>query len=323
MGKKILVTGASGFIGTNLLEDLIHKEYEVLNIDFNQPKITERKSVWNKVDITDFESFKEAVLSFQPDYIIHLAARTDLDGKTVDDYSSNTIGVENLLKIVEELSNLKKIIITSSKFVCPNGYTPKDQFDYCPHTVYGESKVITEKKVWANKPHCDWCIIRPTSIWGPWFDVPYRNFFDVVMKRMYFHFGKKPCYKTYGFVGNSIYQIEQLLLNETSDINNKIFYIGDTPAYNITEWADEIAGELGFKIPKIPFWFIKSVAKFGDFMKIFGIHFPMTSFRLHNMTTDDINNISSTVKIAPKVQYSRIDAVKITLEWISKYGGKS
>ena len=42
---KILITGASGFIGTNLMEDFISKGYEVLNIDFNKPKIPERKSL--------------------------------------------------------------------------------------------------------------------------------------------------------------------------------------------------------------------------------------------------------------------------------------
>ena len=38
---KILVTGGSGFIGTNLIENLIKKGYEVRNIDINRPKITE------------------------------------------------------------------------------------------------------------------------------------------------------------------------------------------------------------------------------------------------------------------------------------------
>ena len=118
------------------------------------------------------------------------------------------------------LPNLKKVIITSSKFVTRNGYQIKNQHDYCPHTKYGESKVETEIRVWGDEPQCDWCIIRPTSIWGPWFGVPYRNFFDMVMKRMYFHIGKIKCHKTYGYIGNSIYQIEQLLFNETTDKNN-------------------------------------------------------------------------------------------------------
>ncbi|MBQ8780991.1 MAG: NAD(P)-dependent oxidoreductase [Oscillospiraceae bacterium] len=316
MSVKILITGASGFIGTNLLEYLCGKGYEVLNIDICSPKIKERNNVWQNTDITDYSSFEKAVIAFDPEYIVHLAARTDLDGKTIEDYSANTIGVENLLKITHKLPALKKIIITSSKFVTRNGYKIKDQFDYCPHTVYGESKVQTEKNVWADKPECDWCIIRPTSIWGPWFGVPYRNFFDMVMKRMYFHIGRIKCHKTYGYIGNAVYQIEQLLFNDTTDENNKVFYIGDEPAYEINEWANEIAGELGFKVPTMPVWFVKCLAKFGDFLGLFGIHFPMQSFRFGNMTNDGVNDMTNTYEIAPVMPYTRLEGTKITLEWI-------
>ena len=322
MKERILLTGASGFIGTNLLEDLIKKGYEVKNIDINSPKIPERKDVWNHVDIRDYDTFESVAMKFNPDYLVHLAARTDLDGKTIDNYSANVVGVENLMKILHKLPNLKKAIITSSKFVTRNGYQIKNQFDYCPHTVYGESKVETEKKVWANKPQCDWCIIRPTSIWGPWFGVPYRNFFDMVMKKMYFHIGHIKCHKTYGFIGNAVYQIEQLLFNETLNEDNKVFYIGDEPAYEINEWADEIANELGFKVPTMPVWFVKCLAKFGDFWGLFGFHFPMQSFRFGNMTNDGINDMTNTYMIAPNMPYTRLDGVKITLEWIKKYERK-
>ena len=57
--ERILITGASGFIGTNLLEDLISKNYEVLNIDWNVPKISERKNVWKKIDIVDYVQFEK------------------------------------------------------------------------------------------------------------------------------------------------------------------------------------------------------------------------------------------------------------------------
>lgn len=319
---KILLTGASGFIGTNLLEDLVSKGYKVRNVDFCAPKISERKMVWENADITDYASFENAVLSFQPDYLIHLAARTDLDGKTLQDYAANVIGVENLMKIIHKLPNLKKVIITSSKFVTRNGYVIKNQFDYCPHTKYGESKVETEKKVWANKPQCDWCIIRPTSIWGPWFGVPYRNFFDMVMRRMYFHIGHIKCHKTYGYIGNAVYQIEQLLFNDTSDENNKVFYIGDEPSYEINEWADEIANELGFKVPTMPVVLVKGLAKFGDFLGLFKIHFPMQSFRFGNMTNDGTNDMRNTYKIAPDMPYTRLEGTKATIAWIKKYEGK-
>lgn len=319
---KILLTGGSGFIGTNLLEDLLAKDYEVLNIDCCAPKIKEHDSVWADVDITDLSAFEKTAMDFAPDYLIHLAARTDLDGKALDDYAANTIGVENLLKVVHKLPCLKKVVITSSKFVTCNGYQIKDQFDYCPHTIYGESKVETEKRVWADPPQCDWCIIRPTSIWGPWFGVPYRNFFDMVMKRMYFHIGHIKCHKTYGYIGNSVYQIEQLLFTATPEMGNKVFYIGDEPAYEINEWADEIAGELGFKIPTMPVWFVKALAKFGDLLGKIGVHFPMQSFRYGNMTNDGINDMTNTYKIAPATPYSRHEGIKMTLAWMKRHEGK-
>lgn len=319
MREKILVTGGSGFIGTNLVEYFLKKGFDVLNIDKKEPKDARWNLCWRFCDIENYEKFREEILNFTPDYIVHLAARTDLDGKTVEDYLSNTIGVKNLMKIIQELPNLKKIIIASSQFVFRNGYQPKSSNDYCPHTVYGESKVITEQEVWANKPHCDWCIIRPTSIWGPWFGVPYRNFFDMVMRRMYFHIGHIKCHKTYGYVGNALYQIEMLLFHETLDEKNKTFFIGDAPPYEINEWADEIAQELGFHIPTMPVWVIKCLAKFGDFLGLFGIHFPMQSFRFGNMTNDNIRDLRETDRIAPDRPYRRLEGVRETLAWMKKY----
>ena len=314
---KVLITGGSGFIGTNLL--LFFKEkYEILNIDIRESNLTELQKYTSIVDITNYENFRNVVIGFSPDYIIHLAARTDLNGKFIYDYSANTVGVSNLMKIIHELPKLKKLIVTSSMLVCHTGYYPKNQFDYAPNTLYGESKVETEKIVWDNKPQCDWAIIRPTSIWGPWFGVPYRNFFDMVISRKYFHIGRKSCTKTYGYVGNAVYQIEQILFHETLNEDQKVFYIGDNPPTNIEIWANEIATELNFDIKRVPFWMLKIAAYFGDLLKLFNITFPMTSFRLKNMTTDNTIDLSETYKIAPNPPCSRIDGIKATLQWLKK-----
>lgn len=312
---KIAITGASGFIGTNLLEDLL-KTYDVINIDFNAPKCEHHKKYWKNVDITHYDKLKEIIDAFAPDYIVHLAARTDLDGKTIEDYSANTVGVENVLKVASELPNLKKIIITSSMLVCKAGYMPQNQYDYNPTTVYGESKVHTEQITWNNIPTCDWAIVRPTSIWGPWFGVPYRNFFDMVKSKMYFHIGHRSCSKTYGYVENAVYQITQILFNDTTDVEDKVFYLGDKPAIYIEEWADQIAEQLGHKIIRLPYWLIKCVALCGDVLGKVGIHFPMTSFRLRNMTTDNIINVDNTYQIAPNPPIERIEGIKRTLNWM-------
>lgn len=315
---KILITGASGFIGTNALE-YFSKKAEVVNIDSIEPRCKEHLSYWKRVDLCNLQEVEDAFVSFSPDYIIHLAARTDLNGKDLHAYDVNITGVRNVLSSAEKCPNIKKILIASSMLVCRAGYMPQNNFDYCPTTLYGESKVETENIVWSNKPSCDWAIIRPTSMWGPWFSVPYRNFFDMVKKGVYFHIGHRSSTKTYGYIENAVYQIEKILFADTKDEDNKVFYLGDDPATCVEDWANEIGMILDRKIIRLPFWFVKVVACFGDILAKCNIWFPMYSFRLKNMTTDNIIDLRNTYKLAPCPPYNRIQGTKKTLEWMSKH----
>lgn len=317
--NRIVITGGSGFIGTNLVDYYRRRGWIVKNIDATPPKDTQADDLWESVDITDFDALNDSISGFEPDYIVHLAARTDLDGTSVDDYQANTVGVENVLKAASLVHGLKKILITSSMLVCHTGYIPKNQYDYAPSTYYGESKVMTENLVWNNKPACDWAILRPTSMWGSWFGVPYRNFFDMVKAGLFFHIGHRSCTKTYGYIENAVYQIDQILMNPTEDENNKVFYLGDRPPIHIEEWANQIASELGRKIPRVPFWLVRCAASVGDVLGKLGIHFPMTSFRLKNMTTNNIVPLDNTYAIAPCPPVDRVTGIKRTLEWMEKH----
>ena len=314
---KILITGGSGFIGTNLIEKLkTEGKYELLSLDIKEPKISEHKRIWKKVDLRNKGDVDGAITSFMPDYVIALGARTDLNGKTLDSYDANIGGVKNVLSALDEVPNVKRLIYASSMYVCEPGYMPKDFEDYAPHTLYGESKVETEKIIKSANPKYTWSIIRPTSIWGPWFGEPYDKFFRIVMNRMYFHMGERACKKTYGYIDNAIYQIFSILNAPEERVNKRVFYLGDYEGYDITEWSNEIAKECGFKIPHIPYFCFVLAGWFGDFLKLFGIHFPMTSFRLHNMTTDNVHNLSLIQELAPDIPVSRIEGTKRTLKWI-------
>ena len=316
---KILITGGSGFIGTNLVDYYVGKGWQVMNVDIKAPRQSQRGDVWTLCDITDKAALSEVVMGFEPDYIVHLAARTDLDGKSVDDYQANTKGVENVLQVSSQLKGLKKILITSSMLVCHTGYMPKDQLDYAPTTFYGESKVTTERLTWENQPTCDWAILRPTSMWGPWFGVPYRNFFDMVKAGRYVHIGHRSCTKTYGYIENAVYQIDRILMNPTTDEKNKVFYLGDEPPIFIEEWANEIGQAVGRKVRRVPFWMVRMAAFVGDVLKLVGIHFPMTSFRLKNMTTDNVCPLQNTYAIAPEPPVDRMTAVERTVEWMKAH----
>nr|WP_321356175.1 NAD(P)-dependent oxidoreductase [uncultured Draconibacterium sp.] len=317
--KKILITGGSGFIGTNLIESLIdNTENSILNIDNETPKIQERNNIWQNVDIRDLEALSNSIEVFKPELVIHLAARTDLDGKTLKDYDANTKGVSNLLAVLKETPSVKRVVFASSMYVCEPGYSPKSFDDYAPHTVYGESKVLTEKIIKEENPsEYTWSIIRPTSIWGPWFGEPYANFFNIVRSGKYFHMGERACSKTYGYIDNALYQIMSIVEAEQEKVNKKIFYLGDYTPYPISEWADEIAKEIGIKIPRIPFFLFRFAGWGGDILKTVGIKFPMTSFRLKNMTTDNIHDLFPIQEIAPNLPISRIVGVKKTMKWIN------
>ncbi len=314
---RILITGASGFIGTNLLQYFLDKGEEVQNLDILEPRCKTHMLYWKKIDITDYEALRSAIQSFNPDYIVHLAARTDILGHDVKDYSANTIGVENILKCCDGLLNLKKVLFTSSMLVMKSGHKAAHILDYCPPNAYGISKVETENIVRGNHLKCDWAILRPTSIWGPWFDT-YKDFFKMIMAGRYVSFGKKLCTKTYGFVGNVVYQIDCLLKADTTlkKFEDRIFYLGDKPDYDINEWGQEIAAICGKKIRHIPFFVIKLAAYVGDFIKLFGIIPPMSSFRLNNMMTNNIMDVSPTFKYAPNPPYTRKQASALTVDWL-------
>ena len=314
---KVLITGGSGFIGTNMINFLLKENVTVLNLDIRKPVKKNHVFFWKEINILDQNKLTNQIRDFQPDYVLHLAARTDLDGNNIVDYETNTTGTQNLINATNLTDSIKRIIFTSSMLVCKIGYVPSSFLDYNPNTLYGESKVEMENIIHKNSINTEWMIIRPTSIWGPWFNEPYRNFFDLVIKGLFIHPGDKACTKTYGYVGNSIYQIYQLMNSSKEKIQNKCFYIGDTPPIPISDWADEIRMENSNKTNlKFPYFIFILLGYTGDLLKIFGIKFPMTSFRLKNMTINNIINLEHLNIVTGKNPFSRIQGTKETLNWL-------
>jgi hypothetical protein len=85
-------------------------------------------------------------------------------------------------------------------------------------------------------------------------------------------------------------------------------------------WGNEIANELNFKIIKFPYFIFKTIALCGDALSLIGLDIPMTSFRLKNMTTDNVVDLTNTYNIAPNLPFSRLEGIKKTLDWIKLFG---
>lgn len=317
--NRVLVTGGSGFIGTNLIEVLrARSDVTFFNLDINAPKIEVHRGGWRPADVRDPNVLIDSLQSFRPDAVIHLAARTDLDGKRVGDYSGNTDGVARLLEALDATNFAGPAIFTSSMYVCRPGYMPTSDTDYQPHTPYGESKVIGEQLVRDANPAYPWVITRPTSIWGPWFGIPYADFFNVVLSKRYLHISGDRTRKTYGFVGNTVAQIFAIL-DHAEELRAKTLYLGDWPPYVISEWADEIAAFVPYRVPRVSKVAFKGLALIGDTLQKAGIRFPMTSFRLSNMTTNNVHDLSPLRELMDEaLPFTRERGTALTVDWLNK-----
>ncbi|MEZ8791608.1 NAD-dependent epimerase/dehydratase family protein [Vibrio splendidus] len=318
---KFLVTGGSGFIGTNVIDFLLGQGGKVVSIDIVPPANSNHIGLFQECDIRNVELLKSTIEIEQPDYVIHLAARTDLDGKVIDDYTSNTVGVESLCQVCSSSVSIKKILFASSMLVCSAGYIPESIHETCPTTPYGHSKAIGETIVRDFAPQLpDFVIVRPTSIWGPWFNEPYKNFFNMVLNQSFVDAGPRLAKKTYGYIDNVCGQIVSLVTTQ-DNLRNKLVYLGDDEPLAIRRWAFDIAAVSGKRPPlRVPYGLIKCAALAGDLLSVLGVRFPMTSFRLTNMTTNNILDCSIATKLNkyPVTDYNA--ANRRTVEWLNRKG---
>jgi len=313
---KILITGGSGFIGTNLIDFYAKKGYALLNIDIVKPRNIDHFQYWQECDIRDYDLFLRLVNDFKPRIVIHLAAKADLIGKSLEDYSTNTKGVEVLIEVCNQIDTIELVVFTSTMLVCSVGYKPSNEDDYLPPNLYGVSKMIGEQIVKDKKNLIGfkWFIIRPTSIWGPWFGPTYRRFFEMIMKKRYILFSGHSSTKTYGYIGNSVYQIDALIRNQKSLY--KTFYIGDYEPTNINEWACEVSNLVGYKPITLPNIIVYFSGVIGDIFKVIGLKFPMNTFRYKNMTTNNVVDLENTKSIAPNLPFTRDYGNRTTLNWM-------
>lgn len=322
---RVLITGGSGFLGTNLVGYYRAQGAAVLNLDIAAPRNVEHDDVWRCVDILDRERLLDAVRKFRPTHVLHMAARTDLGGRSVTDYAANVQGVANVIDAVSAADSVRRVGFSSSMLVCALGYRPNGPDDYCPTTPYGMSKVEGERLVRrAVARDYGWVILRPTSIWGPWFGAPYRGFFEAVARRLYVHPRGRKTLRSYGFVGNAVHQIDGMLRAPEEQVDGKVFYVCDYEPLEIEEWGHEIAAVFGVRPPRrVPLALLEAAAWAGDIAKKCGAsRVPLTRFRLRNLLTSAVFDQGAVRAVVGDCPYTRIEGVRETVRWMRSSVGR-
>jgi len=147
-GKKILVTGASGFIGSHLIRRLIKENAEVYCIDRNRIKLEEPDIKSYQIDLRNYDELKKIISDINPDIIFHLAALTNpsRDINLVKDmFEVNLQGTINLLLATKDI-NYDLFIYTNTSELYGDENKPPFKEDMKPKTMspYSASKISAE-----------------------------------------------------------------------------------------------------------------------------------------------------------------------------------
>ena len=315
---KILVTGGAGFIGINLVNELVHRGASVTVVDLKDPP---QKSIptevnFIKTDFTNTEAYKNAL--DECEFCFHLAARTDLSGKSLHDYAVNYDGTQKLIEAIKNNNKIKRFMFTSTQLVV--GIFNETRFldesePYKTRTLYGQSKTLGEKVTieLCKKNNIPFTILRPTSVYGPYGNEPYRDFFLMIKKNRYFHFGKADNLISMAYIKNIVEQMVYLSAHAGAD--GGIFFASDLYPYTMRQFANAGAEYWGKKLSTIPDFIVYPAAYALGLLKILGFSPPLYPFRLKNIKSNYCYSLSNSLKLGYMPKYGLSQGISETLKW--------
>lgn len=319
--QQVLITGATGFIGSNLAKTLVQRGYKVKAFVRSPEKasmlLKNSDIIFLKGDITDAGTLSGAV---EPgDIVVHLAARYNDPAASYEMYrESNVTGTENLIRA--SLANtVKRFIHCSTIGVALNtGEPPFDEnspYSPDPLDFYEVTKCEAEQLVlqYCREKNLPAVVLRPVQPFGPG-DTKKIKFYKLVRKGVVLRSGK--VFKHLVYIDDLVDAFE--LAMNGAGIEGEVFIVGGKPVVSLDEmitWAaEELKVRPPLRVPAAPIELLAAVVE--AMCKPLGIKPPLYKSRMEFFTKSYFFNASKAenkLGFEPKV-HPRQGMAK-TVEW--------
>ena len=270
---KILITGASGFIGSFIVEEALNRGFETWaavrrssSLDF----LHDERIHLIELNLSSKEQLVEQLRGKGFDYVVHAAGVTKCLNKA-DFRRINTEGTKNLVEALLEVKMpLKRLVYLSSLSVF-GAIKEKMPYDEIreddtpqPNTEYGRSKLAAEQYLASLGSRLPYIILRPTGVYGPR-EKDYFMMAKSIKQHIDFAVGFQRQDITFVYVTDVVQAVFLALENGKT---GRKYFLSDGEVYQSTTFSDLIHKELGrpwwLRITA-PTWVLRILTFFGEY----------------------------------------------------------
>lgn len=247
--EKILITGASGFIGSFIVEEALKQGMQVWAVvrkSSSQRYLRDERINFVYSDLSSEEQLAEALQGLSFDYVVHAAGATKAL-KLSQFYEVNTEGTKRLARVIMNTSPMLKrfVFISSLSIFGPvrdrKPYTEiLDTDTPLANTAYGKSKLAAEE--WLRSQSLPVTILRPTGVYGPR-EKDYMLMADSIRKHVDVASGWSQQDITFVYVLDVVQAVFKSMKSEKSI--GKAYFLSDGVVYDSREFSELIKAELG------------------------------------------------------------------------------